>query len=88
MSYREESEGTWFIKALCLVFMKEACVYHVDRLLQRVDSLVACWRGQHNGMQTLEIIRRGFNRKFYFNPGLWRSAHSSSSNNNNHHHHP
>lgn len=71
VSYREESEGTWFIKALCLIFMEEAHYYHVDRLLERVDDLIKCWTAKKNGKQTLEIIKRGFNKKFYFNPGLW-----------------
>jgi len=71
VSYREESEGTWFIKALCLIFMEEAHCYHVDRLLERVDELIKCWTAKSNGKQTLEIIKRGFNRKFFFNPGLW-----------------
>ena len=37
VSYREESEGTWFIKALCVNFMKYAHEYHVERLLQYVS---------------------------------------------------
>lgn len=36
VSYREESEGTWFIKALSLTFMRDAHECHVDRLLQIV----------------------------------------------------
>lgn len=72
VSYREESEGTWFLKALCLVFMKHANECHVDRLLQIVDEQIRCWTGQKNGKQTLEITRRGFNKKFYFNPGMWK----------------
>jgi len=35
VSYREP-EGTWFIKALCLIFMEHAHEYHVDRLFQEV----------------------------------------------------
>lgn len=38
VSYREESEGTWFIKALSLTFMRDAHECHVDRLLQIVTS--------------------------------------------------
>lgn len=92
MSYREESEGTWFIKAICLTFMRDAHACHVDRLFQivspnhtcklrttfhvlylfQVDKQIQHWTGQRNGKQTLEITRRGFNRKFYFNPGHWR----------------
>jgi hypothetical protein len=72
VSYREESEGTWFIKALCLTFMKHAHECHVDRLLQIVDEQIRCWTGQKNGKQTLEITRRGFNKKFFFNPGMWK----------------
>lgn len=72
VSYREESEGTWFIKALSLTFMRDAHECHVDRLLQIVDEQIRHWTGTRNGKQTLEIIKRGFNRKFYFNPGLWK----------------
>lgn len=36
VSYREESEGTWFIKALSLTFMRDAHECHIDRLLQIV----------------------------------------------------
>nr|CAH0100029.1 unnamed protein product [Daphnia galeata] len=72
VSYREESEGTWFIKALSLTFMRDAHECHVDRLLQIVDEQIRHWTGTRNGKQTLEIIKRGFNRKFYFNPGLWQ----------------
>ncbi|EFX71263.1 hypothetical protein DAPPUDRAFT_216854 [Daphnia pulex] len=72
VSYREESEGTWFIKALSLTFMRDAHECHVDRLLQIVDEQIRHWTGTKNGKQTLEIIKRGFNRKFYFNPGLWK----------------
>jgi len=38
VSYREESEGTWFIKALSLTFMRDAHECHVDRLLQIVST--------------------------------------------------
>ena len=40
VSYREESEGTWFIKALSLTFMRDAHECHVDRLLQIVISRI------------------------------------------------
>ena len=39
VSYREESEGTWFIKALCQIFMEEAHRYHVVSLLDKVKLL-------------------------------------------------
>jgi Caspase domain len=68
VSYRQKG-GTWFIKALCLVFMEEVCVQHVYDLLKRVDELVKHWVAKPgNGKQTLEIISRGFNKDFYFNP--------------------
>lgn len=40
--------------------------------VSQVDEQIRHWTGTRNGKQTLEIIKRGFNRKFYFNPGLWR----------------
>lgn len=39
VSYREESEGTWFIKALSLTFMRDAHECHIDRLLQIVKII-------------------------------------------------
>ena len=43
VSYREESEGTWFIKALCQVFTTEACMHHVHKLFQKVMPSFICY---------------------------------------------
>ena len=44
---------------------------HFIFIFSQVDMQIKEWTGQKNGKQTLEITRRGFNHKFYFNPGLW-----------------
>jgi hypothetical protein len=38
VSYRYTEKSSWFFKALCDVFAKKACIYPVERLLQRVDE--------------------------------------------------
>jgi len=72
VAYREESEGAWFIQALCQIFKEEAHCCHVERLLEMVDEEIKYKKSNgSNGKQTLEIIKHGFNRKFFFNPGQW-----------------
>lgn len=53
------------------MFMKYAHLYDVEQLLKLVDIQVRTWYSSYEKQQTLEITQRGFNRKFYFHPGLW-----------------
>jgi hypothetical protein len=68
-SNRDVYLGTWYIQAICEVFMEHACDTDVEDMLKMVDQKLATLRSEGGSMQTSSYEDRGF-RKLYFNPGL------------------
>lgn len=68
-SNRDVYLGTWYIQAICEVFMEHACDTDVEDMLKMVDQKLATLISEEGSLQTSSYENRGF-RKFYFNPGL------------------
>lgn len=67
VSYREEFIGSWYIQAICKVFMANAHDTHVEDMLKMVDGALANKAGEHNRAQTSSYENRGF-KCCYLNP--------------------
>jgi len=68
-SNRDVYLGTWYIEAICEVFMEHACDTDVEDMLKMVDQKLATLMSEVGSRQTSTYENRGF-RKLYFNPGL------------------
>jgi len=68
-SNRDKYLGTWYIEAICEVFMEHACDTDVEDMLKMVDQKLATLKSEGGSLQTSSYENRGF-RKLYFNPGL------------------
>lgn len=68
-SNRDKYLGTWYIQAICEIFMEHACDTDVEDMLKMVDQKLATLTCEEGSLQTSTYENRGF-RKFYFNPGL------------------
>jgi len=69
ISNRDVFLGTWYIQAVCKVFMEHACDTDVEDMLKMVDQNLATVISEGGSLQTSSYENRGF-RKLYFNPGL------------------
>ncbi|PNF19850.1 Caspase-2 [Cryptotermes secundus] len=69
-SNRDIHLGTWYIQAICEVFMEHACDTDVEDMLKLVDQKLATLTAEDGSLQTSSYENRGF-RKLYFNPGLF-----------------
>jgi len=69
VSNRDVYLGTWYIQAICEVFMEHACDTDVEDMLKMVDQKLATLKTEEGLRQTSSYENRGF-RKLYFNPGL------------------
>ncbi|XP_050422334.1 caspase-3-like [Adelges cooleyi] len=68
---RDPYKGSWFIQKLCEVFRENAWQYDLHTMMMMVDSEVKTFNCAKYGFQTVEWKFSGFNKKFYFNPGLY-----------------
>jgi len=68
-SNRDVYLGTWYIQAVCEVFMEHAWNTDVEDMLKMVDQKLATLISEEGSLQTSSYENRGF-RKLYFNPGL------------------
>jgi len=68
-SHRDVYLGTWYVSAICEVFMEHACDTDIEDMLKMVDQKLEKITSEHGSLQTSSYETRGF-RKFYFNPGL------------------
>uniref|UniRef100_A0A2S2PQ57 Caspase-2 n=1 Tax=Schizaphis graminum TaxID=13262 RepID=A0A2S2PQ57_SCHGA len=64
-------DGSWFVQKLCQVFREKACDTDLFQMIQLVDIELEKLNSMERGFQTVEWICRGFNKFFYFNPGLY-----------------
>ncbi|XP_066998340.1 caspase-3 [Anabrus simplex] len=69
-SYRDRYLGTWFIQAICKVFMEHAYNTDICDMLIMVDHMLSYLVSENSTVQTSCFENRAF-RKFYFNPGLY-----------------
>nr|CAD7406356.1 unnamed protein product [Timema poppensis] len=70
-SNRDIYRGTWFVQAICKIFMEHAHDTDVEDMLKMVDQKLANSASEVHSMQTSCYENRGFRRKFYFNPGIY-----------------
>ncbi|XP_065564584.1 caspase Dronc-like [Artemia franciscana] len=69
-SLRDSSRGTWFIEELCEVFRSNACNQDVLTLFDLTDKALSRRIGPEGQVQTLEVTKRGMNKKLFLYPGL------------------
>ncbi|XP_021932824.1 caspase-2-like isoform X2 [Zootermopsis nevadensis] len=69
-SNRDIYLGTWYIQAICEIFMEHACDTDIEDMLKMVDQKLATLMAEDGSLQTSSYENIGF-RKFYFNPGLF-----------------
>ncbi|XP_060839944.1 caspase-3-like isoform X1 [Rhopalosiphum padi] len=77
---RDPIDGSWFVQKLCEVIRTNAYNKDLGSMMLIVDSEVQKLSSTQHGSQTVEWLCRGFNKRFYFNPGLYddNSDHDSS----------
>lgn len=62
--------GTWYIQAICEIFMKNSWNTHIEDLLKMVDEKLSYLRSHDLTMQTATYTNEGF-KICYLNPGLY-----------------
>lgn len=67
VSNRDPKYGTWYIQAICEVFMKHAHDTDIESMLKIVDGMLE--NKNHVVRQTASYENRGFKR-CYLHPGL------------------
>ncbi|CAH1725817.1 caspase-1-like [Aphis gossypii] len=77
---RDPIDGSWFVQKLCEVIRTNAFNKDLASMMLIVDAEVEKLSSTQYGYQTLEWSSRGFNKRFFFNPGLYddNSDHDSS----------
>lgn len=70
-SIRDEIFGTWFCQELVDALIEDACDTDVETILKRVDEKVQARVSASGDKQSTEVIRRGWHKTLYFNPGLY-----------------
>ncbi|XP_017781779.1 PREDICTED: caspase Dronc-like [Nicrophorus vespilloides] len=60
VSHRNPVLGTWYIQAICKVFMEHACDTHVEDLLKIVENMLNQLAGDSGYTQTSSYENRGF----------------------------
>lgn len=68
---RDPIDGTWFVQKFCEVIRKNAYNTDLNTMMRMVDTEIEKLNSVHYGFQTLEWSFRGFNKWFYFNPGMY-----------------
>ncbi|KAF2903100.1 hypothetical protein ILUMI_03088 [Ignelater luminosus] len=68
-SHRDPKNGTWYIQAICKVFMEHAHDTDVESLLKMVDSALSTLVSDSGSRQTSSFENRGF-KTCYFHPQL------------------
>ncbi|XP_046389463.1 caspase Dronc [Ischnura elegans] len=69
-AHRDYFIGTWFIQAVCEVFMTNACDTEIMEMLKMVDEKLEKLVSERSTMQTTCFENRGF-KTFFFNPGIY-----------------
>lgn len=73
VSNRNPHHGSWLLQSLTKIFAEHACSMDVESMLKLVTKSVMSYKTFEEEMQTPEIILRGWQKKLYFNPGLYRA---------------
>ncbi|XP_022177870.1 caspase-3-like [Myzus persicae] len=68
---RDPIDGSWFVQKLCEVVRKNAYNTDLNEMMLMVDYEVEKLNSVHHGFQTVEWSFRGFNKRFFFNPGVY-----------------
>lgn len=68
-SYRDICLGTWYIQAICKVFMEHAHDTDIENLLKLVDVELKDLCSEDGNMQTTSYENRAF-KVCYLHPGL------------------
>jgi len=71
---RDQIDGSWFVQKLCKVIRGNAWKFDLDSMMKMVDMEIRNLNSIQHGFQTVEWTYRGFNKKFYFNPGLYNDS--------------
>ncbi|XP_060862115.1 caspase-3-like [Metopolophium dirhodum] len=69
---RDPIEGSWFVQNLCEVIRKNAYNTELNAMMLMVDKEIENLNSIHHGFQTVEWSFRGFNKWFFFNPGVYQ----------------
>ncbi|XP_071439415.1 caspase Dronc [Hetaerina americana] len=72
-SHRDCFHGTWYIQAVCEVFMDHAWDTEIMEMLKKVDEKLEKLISESGTMQTTSFENRGF-KTFYFNPGVYNDG--------------
>ncbi|VVC43788.1 Peptidase C14, p20 domain,Peptidase C14A, caspase catalytic domain,CARD domain,Caspase-like [Cinara cedri] len=80
---RDCEYGSWFVQKFCEVVRKNAWKFDLDTMMKMVDIEIRNLNCEMNGFQTPEWSNRGFNKKFYFNPGLYDDNSEQSTSQTN-----
>ena len=62
------------IEAICEVFANHAHNTDIATMLDQVSTIIKYRDCSKGYKQSIEIVKRTFNKVFYFNPGLFESS--------------
>jgi len=73
---RDINTGSWYIEAICKVFMNNAADKDIREMMDEVSKEMDEYQsdGLEASKQSSTYEVRGFNKKLYFNPGLFQEA--------------
>lgn len=67
------TNGSWFVRVLCVVFMQQAHEKHIVDLLRTVSKNIDRLKKKLNFSQEIRTVNQGFNKHCYLNPGLYET---------------
>lgn len=68
-AHRDTSLGSWLVESMCKVWSEHAHDTDIEQLMKLVGKLMASYRTENLGMQTLACEQYGFYDLLYLNPG-------------------
>ncbi|XP_015782014.1 caspase-7 [Tetranychus urticae] len=73
VALRSVQSGSWFAEALGQALVDHAWEKSLHEILMVVSSKLTKRQGKDSVKQAIEVIWRGWNKSFFFNPGLYSS---------------
>ncbi|KAH8349661.1 hypothetical protein KR084_003741 [Drosophila pseudotakahashii] len=70
-THRDTKSGNWYIQKFCDIMAKYAHNTHLEDILKKTQAEAGEKRGPYQSLQTGSFVNIGFNKKLFFNPGVY-----------------
>lgn len=71
VTFRDPTEGSWYIQVMCEVFAQHAHDTEFDELLKIIGNTMSQKQTEDDKKQTCSNEDRGYSKELYFNPGYY-----------------